>query len=274
MIEPVELTEADAPLVAAFSRVACPYDMLTTTSLLRSVFADPDPQLCLAVYDGGLEAVAVGVVRGEAGWVKLLAVHPVARNRGVGTQLLEHIESFCREQGAKSIDVGGSAPYYVAPGVDVRLMEASALLGKSGYGRTDEAVNLTVSLRALPDPPLSVHAAGEEDLGAIRAWVTEHFPHWINELERGVALGTCVVHSDLGFACWDVNREGWFGPIATAPGHGEHGIGTSTLLGALHAMRARGHERAEIAWATALDFYGKAVGARVGRVFWGYDKRL
>jgi hypothetical protein len=82
------------------------------------------------------------------------------------------------------------------------------------------------------------------------------------------------VHQDLGFACYDVNRDGWFGPIATKPGNGGNGIGSATLLGALHKMRALGYERADIAWATANDFYAKAVGARVGRVFWWYAKKL
>ncbi len=268
------LTEADAPQIAAFTRVACPFDMLTTTSVRRSIFADPDPQLAVALYDGGLDAAAVGVVRGARGWVKFLAVHPMVRRRGVGTRLLEEIESFCSASGAKVIEVGTSAPYYVVPGVDVRSMEAAVLLNKAGYQRTDEAINLTVPLRELPEPPLAVRRADESDIAGLMLWVTEHFPHWINELQRGVALGNCVVHADLGFACWDVNREGWFGPIATAPGSGTKGVGTATLLGALHAMRARGYERADIAWATALDFYAKSVGARVGRVFWMYRKVL
>jgi hypothetical protein len=39
-------------------------------------------------------------------------------------------------------------------------------------------------------------------------------------------------------------------------------------------MRDRGHERADIAWATALPFYVKTVGARISRVFWNYRKKL
>jgi hypothetical protein len=62
--------------------------------------------------------------------------------------------------------------------------------------------------------------------------------------------------------------------MATRPGHTGGGIGTATLLGALHAMGAAGHERAEIAWAAAIPFYAKAVDARVSRVFWGYRKDL
>lgn len=274
MNDPVRLTEADAPQIAAFTRVACPYDLLTTTSVQRSIFADPDPQLAVAVYDGGLDAAGVGVVRGRHGYVKFLAVHPVVRRTGIASHLLDTIEVFCRNHGATSIDVGTSAPYYVVPGIDVRLMEAAVLLRRSGYERTEEAVNLSVPLRDLADPPLPVTPAGRPELQAVRPWVTEHFPHWINELERSVALGTCVVHRDLGFACWDVNRQGWFGPIATVPDAGRGGIGTSTLLGALHAMKARGYERADIAWATAHEFYAKAVGARIGRVFWSYRKAL
>ncbi len=268
------MTADDAPQIAAFTRVACPYDLLTTRSVVRSIFIDPDPQTVLAIYDGGLDAVAAGVVRGSRGWVKFLAVHPMSRGRGIGALLLDRVESFCRDQGASTIEIGTSAPYYVVPGVDVRLMEAIALLNRCGYEHRGEAFNLTVSLHNLPEPALPVRTAGTSDLEAIRPWVTEHFPQWIDELGRGVALGQCVVHEDLGFACYDVNREEWFGPIATKPGHGGAGVGTATLLGALHAMRLQGHERADIAWAMAADFYAKAVGARVGRVFWGYRKTL
>lgn len=270
----IELTADDAAQIAAFTRVAAPYDLLNTDSVRRSIFDDPDPQTVRAIFGAGLEAVGVAVVRGSHGFVKFLAVHPRARRRGLGRTLLAELESFCREHGATTVDIGTSAPYYVVPGVDLRLMEAMVLLNESGYVRVDEAVTLTVPLRDLLAPRLPVHTADESDLDAIRPWVERSFPQWINELQRGVGLGRCVVHADLGFACHGVNRDGWFGPIATNPDAGQRGIGTSTLLGALHAMRAEGHERAEIAWAVALDFYGKAVGARVGRVFWCYRKDL
>ena len=261
-------------MIAAFTRVGCPYDLLTTGSVRRSIFADPDPQIVLGIYNTGLTGVAAGVVRGARGWVKLLGVHPMSRRRGVGSLLLDRLESFCREQGATTIEIGTSAPYYVVPGVDVRLMEGIALLNRCGYERSGEAFNLTVSLRDLPEPPLPVRRADSRDLRAIRLWVSEHFANWINELERGVALGHCVVHEDLGFSCYDVNRDAWFGPIATKPGYGGSGIGSATLLGALRAMRDLGYERADIAWAQAADFYGKTVGARVDRVFWWYRKTL
>src|SRR5205823_11851921 len=101
MPEPVVLTLADAPQIAAFTRVACPYDLLSTGSVERSIFHEPDdPLLVLGLFDGGLDAIAAGVVRGENAWVKFLAVHPSVRLRGIGTALLERIETFARDAGA------------------------------------------------------------------------------------------------------------------------------------------------------------------------------
>jgi GNAT superfamily N-acetyltransferase len=194
---------------------------------------------------------------------------------GIGTRLLERIESFCRDNGATTIEVGASAPYYVVPGVDVRSTEAVCFFQERGYRRNGDAVNQSVRLANVPEPALPCRTAAAEDHARIVPWVTEHFPNWLDELARGVHQGTCVVHEDLGFACYDVNRDAWFGPMATRPDlRGMQGIGTATLLSALQHMRSRGYEYAEIAWSGPLLFYMKAVGARVSRVFWCYTKTL
>jgi len=271
--EPVELGQDAAPQIAAFTRVACAYDLLSTTSVQRSIFADPDSQLVLGLYDGGLDAVAVAVVRGARSWVKFLAVHPRVRRQGLATVMLERLESFCRDAGAGSIEVGTSAPYYVSPGVDVRYSEAVCFYETRGYKRFFEAVDLSMRLAGLAEPDLETHIATKDDLTRLMVWVEKHHPNWIDELTRGVELESCVVHGDLGFACVDVNREGFFGPIATHPNARGKGIGTATLLGALRLMRSRGHEHAAISWADALPFYVKN-GARISRVYWWYRKEL
>lgn len=273
MDQPVELDESAAPQIAAFTRVACAYDLLSTTSVERSVFADPDRQLVLGVYDGGLDAVAAGVVRGTRGFLKLLAVHPRVRRAGIGTALLERIESFCRESGAASLEVGNSAPYYVSPGVDVRTSESVCFYEARGYERYGEAVDLSIRLAGVPEPQLPTRVADEQDLEQLLEWVAKHHPNWIDELTRGVRLRSCVVHEHLGFACIDVNREGCFGPTATHPDARGTGVGTATLRAALHLLRARGHERATISWAAALPFYVKN-GALISRVYWWYRKRV
>jgi GNAT superfamily N-acetyltransferase len=271
--EPVELGPDAAPQIAAFTRVACAYDLLSTTSVQRSIFADPDAQLVLGMYDGGLDAVGVAVMRGQRAWVKFLAVHPRVRREGVGTEMLERLESFCRDNGADAVEIGTSAPYYVSPGIDVRYSEAVCFYEARGYSRYYEAIDLSMRLAGLPEPRLETHIATKDDLDRLLVWVSEHHPNWIDELTRGVGLGSCVVHGDTGFACIDVNREGFFGPTATHPDARGTGVGTATLLAALHLMRSRGHEYAAISWADALPFYVKN-GARISRVYWWYRKQL
>ena len=269
----MELGPDAAPQIAAFTRVACAYDLLSTTSVQRAVFADPGPQRVFGVYNGGLDAVAIGVVRGVRGWVKFLAVHPRNRRTGIGSALLEQVESFCRDNGASSVEVGNSAPYYVSPGVDVRTSEAVCFYEALGYKRYGEAVDLGIRLAGLPEPALPVHVATEQDLTHLLVWVERYHANWIDELTRGVELGSCIVHDDIGFACIDVNREGFFGPTATHPDARGTGVGTATFLGALHLMRSRGHEHATISWAAALPFYVKN-GALISRVYWWYRKEL
>lgn len=275
MVEPVPVTAEIAPQIAAFTRVACPYDLLSTGSVERSIFYEPsDPSTTLAIYDGGLEAVASGVVRGDRGWIKFLAVHPRAARRGLGTELLTAVEAFCRDNGATTIEVGNSGPFYVVPGVDVRATEAVCFFQQRGYARAGDAVNQGVRLADLPEPILGCHTATTADYARILGWLSKDYPHWIPEVSRAVDLGTCVVYRDEGFACYDVNRDAWFGPMATRPGAGTKGVGTATLLSVLHRMRARGYERADIAWSGPLLFYLKAVGARINRVFWWFRKEL
>jgi GNAT superfamily N-acetyltransferase len=275
-VETTPLTVADASQIATFTRVACPFDLLSTGSVERSIFHEPDdPLLVVGVFDGGLDAVAACVVRGQTGWVKFLAVHPRVRLQRIGTNLLAQLESFAKDHGATSMQVGNSAPFFVVPGVDPRITEAVTFFAARGYQRAGDAVNQSVSLRTLATPELDCHTAEESDLERMMPWVREHYPFWIQELTRAVELGTCVAHEDLGFACFDVLRDAWFGPMATRPDlRGKHGVGTSTLLSALHRMRARGYEHADIVWSGPLLFYLKTVGARVNRVFWWFSKNL
>jgi len=274
-VDTTQLTVADAWQIAAFTRVACPFDLLSTGSVERSIFHEPDEQTVLGVYDGGLDAVAACVVRGENAWVKFLAVHPRVRLQGIGTALLEKLEAFAKDRGATSMQVGNSAPFFVVPGIDPRSTETVCFFQARGYARAGDAVNQRVLLTGLAEPELDCVTVGEQELDAIMPWVREHYPYWIPELTRAVELGTCVAHDDLGFACYDVLRDGWFGPMATRPDlRGKKGVGTSTLLTALHRMRARGYESADIVWSGPLLFYLKAVGARISRVFWLFRKEL
>jgi len=95
-------------------------------------------------------------------------------------------------------------------------------------------------------------------------------PHWVDEVGRGTAAGTCYTArtgvDTIGFACHSVNRRGWIGPMATDPERQRGGVGRA-MLGALCAdLEASGVADADIAWVGPVGFYAKA-GARVSRVF-------
>ena len=61
-------------------------------------------------------------------------------------------------------------------------------------------------------------AVEREDGDGAAALAARCFPHWCDEVDRGVAAGTCYAARDssetIGFACHSVNRAGWIGPMA------------------------------------------------------------
>lgn len=65
----------------------------------------------------------------------------------------------------------------------------------------------------------------------------------------------------LGFACYDVDTRGMFGPLAVQEDQRGRGIGRALLLACLHAMRADRYAYAVIGWAGPTEFYAQAVGA-------------
>ena len=76
----------------------------------------------------------------------------------------------------------------------------------------------------------------------------------------------------LAFACHGAIRPTWFGPMGTLPSQQRHGIGAVLLKRCLTDIAAGGHLSAQIAWTGPVRFYARAVGARIDRVFWVYDK--
>jgi GNAT superfamily N-acetyltransferase len=78
----------------------------------------------------------------------------------------------------------------------------------------------------------------------------------------------------LGFAAHAAQRVPVFGPMGTAPAARGLGIGAVLLRRCLADQRDAGVEVAEIGWVGPVRFYSRAVGARLGRVFWTYEKAV
>ncbi|MGN6742193.1 MAG: GNAT family N-acetyltransferase, partial [Amnibacterium sp.] len=80
----------------------------------------------------------------------------------------------------------------------------------------------------------------------------------------------------LGFAAHGIHRPCLYGPIATDPDEQGHGIGALLSALCLDDMAARGVRTAQIGWIaeTAIPFYSRTAGARLGRCFWMLAKPL
>jgi len=294
-----ELAEADLPALAELCRRGL--DDPTDERLLRRLFlGEPGftPAYHLAAADaGGLAGAIMGGWRegadGAIGGVRLLVVAPERRREGLGGRLLGELERRMAAGGLREVHVGGVAPNYLWPGLDLRRhTPAYCFFQRHGYARAGEAVNMDVELARrdwaaeiaalrLPDG-WEVRRATSADRERALAWVAANWSEsWRFEAElafdapaptlalavRGDAVG--------GFACWDVSGLwGTFGPTGTAEELRGRGLGRALLLAALAAMRAEGYARAEIGWTGPIAFYARAAGARIGRVCWFMAKTL
>ena len=209
--------------------------------------------------------------------MRLIAVDPAHRGRGLGRALLAAAEADLRAAGATRVTVGADAPYYLWPGVDTRELEAICLLERARYTRVEANVNMDVDLGAIPPDPGGWRIAGPGDRDAVDEWAATHWAFWRDEMVRAVdQRGLVVADDDRGLAAVcavDVNRAGLVGPVAVRPDLLGRGVGVAPLVGALHHLRAAGRRHAEVAWVGPVVPYAR-VGATIGRVFLVYRKEL
>jgi mycothiol synthase len=243
--------------------------------LSRTLFGGDTP----AVVRGDPEiGVVATVVRGGRGHIRLLVVAPEHRRQGVGSALLATAEEDLRAAGADDVRTGADAPDYLWPGVDVREVGLLSLLERRGFWKDDANFNMSVDLAAIPEDPGGWIGPDEVGADELRAWLRAHYPNWEAEalpaLERGVLVASRDESGLTGYAAWDVNRRGWFGPTGVRPDVRGRGLGTPLLLAALHQMRASGLSTADIAWVGPIGFYAGAVGATINRVFFVFRKKL
>jgi GNAT superfamily N-acetyltransferase len=239
-------------------------DPPTADELARALLVDP----AVRVFgDPGVGVVAAAAV-GEVGYLRLIAVDRSARRRGIGRTLIHEAETYLRGEGVARFQVGGDVPRYLWPGVDVTELGLLALLEAAGYARGEAALNLDVPLDLLPPAPAAPPA--EVTIDAVAAWCREHWPNWEIEFVAAAERDGLVAAVDAtgisALCARDVLRDGWIGPVASRPDLRGRGAGRAPLLHSLHALRADGRTRAEIAWAGPLRPY-LAVGARPGRTF-------
>lgn len=281
--------------VAALLADAAPHEALTADELLACCWDDPGLVLGVDADGGapgaGADAVVAAVVRRAGdhavGFVRLLAVHPGRRRAGLGRQLLAEAEAWLVAQGASELRLGGEAPFYLWPGVDVRATAMLCLAEAAGYEPMGAELDLSLPVTFRAPPPAGVEVRrvlDDADVAAVRALVDAAFPWWWPETARGIegagCLGAFATVEDaaadagppapggraLGFACHSVNRAGWLGPMGTDPADRHGGVGHALLGAVCQDLMVAGRRDVEVAWIGPVGFYA-AAGASVSRVF-------
>lgn len=267
---------------------AAPGERLTADELLACCWEDPGLVLGTA---GDPDGAAAAVVRpaGDVaiGFVRLLVVHPGRRRVGLGRRLLAAAEDWLFDQGVAEVRLGGSAPFYLWPGVDVQALAMLCLAEAAGYEATGAELDLSMPTTFRAPVPEGVEVRrvlDDADVVAVRALVERQWPWWWPETARGIDGAGCfgafgptagdagADPAAIGFACHSVNRAAWLGPMGVDPAARGHGTGHALLGAVAQDLMVAGWRDLEVAWIGPVRFYA-AAGASVSRVFRTYRRR-
>lgn len=191
--------------------------------------------------------------------LRLIAVDPEHRRRGIGSRLLHGHVAFAE------------AGNYFTPGVIESDIATRAFLSKHGFIEERWTSNLETS--QLPDRvPRQVQRVSEPTRDRVLHFVEHHFGRaWRFECENAGSRLFFIEHEGeiAGFAAHDANNRGlgFFGPTGVAESMRGRGFGTLLLHASLADLRTMGYTRVVIPWTEAIDFYAKACGAVVTHRF-------
>ena len=193
-------------------------------------------------------------------YLRLLAVEPDHRGRGIGTALLRDAEA----RGARV--VAAEPGNYFTPGIVASDNATIEFFRKRGYRPTATTHNL---IAATGDPrPATVSSDRRED---VLDFVERNFGAiWRFEASRGATIFHVTVGGDIaGFSTHDANNRtlGWFGPTGVAEKFRNRGLGRQLLLASLADLRRAGYASVTIPWTDAIDFYRKSCGAEIAHRF-------
>ncbi len=309
------LSADDLPLIHALLADACAYD--AAADVAEEKLFGPAPASAVAAPDAAMTAThalvvdkpdsigaflrgstpssahrLVGLVVTSERWIRLIAVHPDKRGRGVGSALLAAAESRVAAYGAPAVRTLDQPGNYLAPGIDERNLDTVAWFERRGYRRVRENSNLLLPVRENPkvtparaqemarraaEAGYEVRRARRSERAALSAQIVLGFSRaWAFEVDRAIDQDPPAVHVALtragelvAFAAHDGNNSGlgWFGPAGTLEQHRQHGLGEALLLACLLDVAEAGFDVCTIAWIGPRAFYERAAGPARERRF-------
>ncbi|WP_428268170.1 GNAT family N-acetyltransferase [Haliangium sp.] len=277
------LTRADLDSARALLEAACAFD--PAAAVAEEVLFGPAlgfPAESVRALGASEDGALVGLIAACGAWLRVLAVHPERRGRGLGSELLAAGEAEVARSGASLVRVLDQPGNYLAPGVDVRNRATIGWLERRGYHHRGVRENLIVDVAsdsrarrdhaqalALALPGYELRRARPDDADALRALIAGEFSDgWAFEVTRALGHAPPAVHLAVhrdddaitAFAAHDGNNRGlgWFGPAGTLPAHRGRGLGSALLSACLADVAEAGHVRCEVAWIGPREFYERA----------------
>jgi mycothiol synthase len=219
------------------------------------------------VVDDGGTLLGVAVTCGSA--LRLIAVDPEERRRGIGSQLVGEVLE--RSRTRKRIVVGAAPGNYLVPGVPLSASETIRFLRNRGFERIGEATDMTVDLSSISDSPRLHRLATAEDHPRLLDFVRDFFGEALRwEIELGIRRNSPIrvavrEENVVGFSACEINNRGIgsFGPQGIHPEARRRGLGRELLLESLRDLRDLGYTTARIPWVSSEEYYERSCGARV-----------
>ena len=194
-------------------------------------------------------------------YLRILAVDPAQRRRGIGSNLLRDAEAL----GATVI--AAEPGNYFTPGIIETDRETIDFFKKRGYTATVTTQNLVAPASGGLRPATAESDSREEVL----AFIEQHFGAiWRFEASRGETIFHVRVDGKIaGFATHDANNKGlgFFGPTGVAEEMRGRGLGRELLLASLADLRTRGYGSVVIPWTDSVEFYRRSCGAEIAHRF-------
>ena len=302
--------EGDRAAVVRLLAGCLPYDRMDDLVFADRILRDPDfdPALNLvAAADGQVMGFVAGASANEqlqcpAG-VKLFAVAPEWRQRGIATRLFDELEGRLRDTGAGHAVAMAAGNNRITQGLDVRYTAALCFLAARGYERTGVTQDMVADLARTDLETATAEAAAaaagirfRRATAADRDWLHEGVARELAYPAPGSHLGRRWAYlatlgldgppaavqvaeeaasgAFLGFGATHVARWGVLGPMGVAERARGRGVGAVLLKRCLRDLRVDGFEQGEIYSVGPIAFYAKTVQATVSRVLYQFAKRL
>jgi mycothiol synthase len=289
-----------------------PVDPISPGRLETRVFLDPNfrEDYCLVAREGEcMIGFILGICgegihyperpAGEKAWILSMAVETQHRGRGVGTALLEALESRFHGSGRREVWMASYPTAYIVPGVDERAYpQGVAFFRRHGYQVAYRALAMDASLwpprfpeeagtkeQQLATEGVTFHPYSSRWLTPFRAFLRSQVPwDWerlaLRNLSR-IGEGTfspemfvlAVSEGDVVGYCQHEGEH--FGPFGVAQGFQGRGIGSVLLARGLRSMTQQGLHGAWVLWTgeEAARLYAR-FGFKVSRRFAVLHKQI